>query len=303
MAEKPGLRPAKPVGQALAAFGHGILSEARTAIDSTAKPDAAAVHDFRKAMKRWRAFLRLLEPIVGLDARRLRDIARELARELAAARDSQSALDALDDIAGHDGALTPHTVASIRRRLEGLREEAETVGLTDVLRERLRAAIEAGERAVDHWPLADVEFSQVAEGLTLGYARVRQAIPDDWSAASDEALHELRQRIVVHRYQMPLAEPLWPRMHRLWIGESQRLRDRLGAHQDLTVLASLTDLHRPLAPWRSRILPPVEARKAVHAEAAARLTARLFAEKPKAVRRRLEALWTAAGEDNGGGNA
>jgi len=297
MGEKPGLRPAKPVGQALAAFGRDILSEARSAIDDTARSDAAAVHDFRKAMKRWRAFLRLLEPIVELDARRLRDIARDLARELAAARDSQSALDALDDIADHDGPLTPRTCASIRRRLETLRAEAETVSLTDVMRKRLRAAIEAGERAVDHWPLADADFSQVAEGLTLGYARARQAIPDDWAAAGDEALHELRQRVVVLRYQMPLAEPLWPRMHRLWVGEAQRLRDRLGAHQDLTVLAGLTGLRCPLAPWRSRILPLVEARKAVHVETATRLTARLFAEKPKAFRRRLEALWTAAGDE------
>ena len=93
---------------------------------------------------------------------------------------------------------------------------------------------------------------------------------------------------------MPLAAPLWPRLDRLWIEEAQRIRDRLGAHQDLTVLAGLTGARQPLAPWRARIIPLIEARKSAHAQAAARLTGRLFAERPKAFRRRLEALWQAA---------
>ena len=41
------------------------------------------MHDFRRAMKRWRALLRLFEPFLGEEARRLRDEARDLARALA----------------------------------------------------------------------------------------------------------------------------------------------------------------------------------------------------------------------------
>jgi CHAD domain-containing protein len=297
MGGKPGLRPAKPVGDALAAFAHDILNEARAALDDAARADAVAVHDFRKAMKRWRAFLRLLEPIVASDARRLRDIARDLARALAAARDGQSALDAVADLTRQDTELSARTWTSIRRRLDALRVSAETVALTGAVRERLRAALEVGARAVDHWPLAQTSFWDVAEGMTQGYARARRAVPRDWTEATDETLHALRQRVVVHRYQMPLLEPLWPRLDRLWVGEAQRLRDHLGAHQDLTVLAALTAPHQPLAPWRSRILPLVEARKAAHAAASARFAGRLFAERPKAFRRRLEGLWQAAQVD------
>ena len=52
-----------------------------------------------------------------------------------------------------------------------------------------------------------------------------------------EELHELRQRVVEHRYQMEIVQALWPRMVKLWVGEAQRLRERLGSHQDLVVLA------------------------------------------------------------------
>ena len=79
------------------------------------------MHDFRKAMKCWRALLRLLEPFLGDDARRLRTEARDFARELAGARDAQSALDALDDLTDDKTPLSARTIASIRGRLDEMR--------------------------------------------------------------------------------------------------------------------------------------------------------------------------------------
>src|ERR1043166_6579920 len=98
MAEKPAVRPDVAVGEALGAVARDILGEARAVLNDQAKPDATAVHDFRKAMKRWRAMLRLLEPFLGDDARRLRGEARDFGRELAGARAAQSPLEPLADL-------------------------------------------------------------------------------------------------------------------------------------------------------------------------------------------------------------
>jgi hypothetical protein len=92
---------------------------------------------------------------------------------------------------------------------------------------------------------------------------------------------------------MDLVEHLWPRMGRVWAEEAQRLRNRLGACQDLAVLSALAAPHRPLAPWRSRLAPAIGARRQAHLKAAARIASRLFAEKPKAFRRRIAALYAA----------
>jgi hypothetical protein len=86
---------------------------------------------------------------------------------------------------------------------------------------------------------------------------------------------------------------LWPRLGQVWAEEAQRLRNRLGACQDLAVLAGFTTPHQPLAPWRSRLAPVIAARRAAHLKSAARLSGRLFAEKPKAFRRRIAALYSA----------
>ena len=47
-------------GDGLAAAGHAILADARKALSDPQLSDANAVHDLRKALKRWRALMRLL---------------------------------------------------------------------------------------------------------------------------------------------------------------------------------------------------------------------------------------------------
>jgi hypothetical protein len=103
-------------------------------------------------------------------------------------------------------------------------------------------------------------------------------LPADWQAADAEDL-QLRKRVVT-RYQIDIIEPLWPRFVKMWSGEAQRLRDRLGWHQDLLMLASLMAPHQPLARWRSRLAPAIAERKATHVAAAARIAGRIFVDKP-----------------------
>jgi hypothetical protein len=89
---------------------------------------------------------------------------------------------------------------------------------------------------------------------------------------------------------MELVAPLWRRFGKMWIGEAQRLRDRLGKHQDLLLLTRMTEPGEPLARWHKRLQPAIEERASDHVRAARRLARRLFVDKPKAFRRRLEVM-------------
>jgi CHAD domain-containing protein len=291
MSEKPALQPGLAVGEALRAVARDILGEARAAIEDPAHSDAVAVHDFRRAMKRWRALLRLLEPFLEDDGRRLRTEARDLARSLGGARDGQSALDALDDLAKHGLTLSARSLATIRSRIEALRQSAETEVLTGDMRLRLGGALARADSAVERWPLHTLIFADVADRLVLGFRNARRTLPRSWSDTDPEDLHELRKCIVNHRYQMEIVAPLWPRFGRMWVGEAQRLRDRLGRHQDLTLLMKLMEPHQPLAPWRSRLTGAIAQRMKDHVAAARRIASRLFVEKPGAFRRRLDVIW------------
>jgi CHAD domain-containing protein len=291
MNERPALRPSVAVGEALRGVARDILAEARAAIEDPAKSDAEAVHDFRRAMKRWRALLRLLEPLIGEEARRLRDQARDLAHALTGARNAQSALDALADLEKHGLTLSAQSIAGLRQRIEAIKQAAETTTLNADMRLRLGSALDQAGVVVERWPLHTLTFDDVADQLTRFYRDARRLIPTHWPATDAEELHELRKRVVIHRYQIDIIEPLWPRFVKMWSGEAQRLRDRLGKHQDTLMLASLTGPHQPLARWRSRLATAIAERRAAHVAGAARIAARIFVEKPNALRRRLDAMW------------
>lgn len=280
-------------GDGLAAAALSIIADARKAITDPELADPEAVHDLRKALKRWRALLRLLERPLGEPADQMRSEARELMRALAGARDAQSALDALGDLRKASVPIAPTSMETIRRRLTEIRDAAEKTSFTQKMRDRVSRYLDYATLSLERWPLKTIDFGTVADGLTVTYRRARQLIPEEWTDADAESLHDLRRRVVEHRHQMDLIEPLWPRLGQVWTHEAQRLRNQLGACQDIAVLAEMTAPHQPLAPWRSRLAPVIAARRAAHLKNAARLAGRLFAEKPKAFRRRVDALWTA----------
>jgi CHAD domain-containing protein len=286
--KSPPLHGSGPVG--LHDLPANILSEALTPLSDPAASDAQIVHDFRKAMKRWRAILRLLEPFLGEGGVALNAEARDLARSLAGARDVRAALDALADL-GEDPRLSTRSRAAIRARLETIGSSTEAASISVAMRERMQNALTFAGEAAKRWPLEGVGFDEIADELAKSYRRARDSVPGDWFAAAPDRLHDLRKRVVAHRHQMDLVVPLWPKIGKVWVNEAQRLRDRLGHHHDLGVLARFAGSRQPLAPWRSRLAPMIAERPRAHVTAASRLAGRLFAEKPRAFRRRLLALW------------
>lgn len=280
-------------GGHLGVAGRAMLVEARHALEEPALSDAKRVHELRKAFKRWRAFLRLLSGPIGEPAEALRLDARSLMRRLSGARDAQAAIDAIDDLARDRTDLSSRTLQTIRTRLAALRDAAESTSLTAELRADIGQYLARAADTLDTWPFAGLGSGPIVGGLTVTYRRARQLTPDDWRDADAAQLHELRRRVVEHRHQMDLIEPLWPRVTKAWAEEAQRLRNRLGACQDLTVLTGFLGPRQPLAAWRSRLTPLIEARRERHLKNAARLAGRLFAEKPKAFRQRIASLWTA----------
>lgn len=271
-----------------------IVADGLRPLETAGIADATVVHDLRKALKNWRAMMRLVAPVVGEEAEAMRLQARDLARQIAAARDGRAVQEAFAELVEDDrgqGALSAAARTAISDRLTRQRAGAEATGMTPAGRAEVAAMWKRAADAVERWPLARFDHGEAARQLAASYRRVRKAIPEDWAAASPEALHTLRQRVVEHRYQMEIAEPLWPKVMRAWVLEAQRLRDRLGAHHDLAVLGHLAAPGQPLARWRPQLAPLIAAHQAAHMAGARRLTGRLCAETPKAFLARMASLW------------
>src|ERR1700724_4837239 len=110
MAEKPALQPRAAIGPAVRGIAGHILLGARSALLDPERSSQDAVHDFRRAMKEWRALMRLLAPFLD-EAERWRLEARDYARSLAHARDRQAALNAFDDLVKKGMAVSERSAA------------------------------------------------------------------------------------------------------------------------------------------------------------------------------------------------
>ena len=266
-----------------------ILDGARTALRNDELGDTVAIHETRKAIKRWRALLRLMTFALGDESKRLRREARDLAHALGRSRDAQSALDALDDVLAHcpPGALPESAPGAMRERLLARRTKAEAAHLDADERERLATVLDANAEAIETWPLTHARFCDLTDALCKTYRRGRRRVPDDWQTADPDQFHELRQRTVELRYQLECVAPLLPGMPPRMISDAQRLRGQLGRRQDLTLLWPLMAPRQPLARWQTRLVPLIEARQAHHVATAERIAARVFADPPKTFRKQL----------------
>ena len=254
------------------------------------------MHDFRAAMKSWRAYLRLIEPHLpkptsGAGATE----ARDLARMLAGARDAQAALDAVADTEQH----TPsHRLSS--QSWDDDPRQARGPALVGGDREPDPGTADADLRGAGPRRSADRALAARravvrrcgGKALREHYRRARHLIPDDW--------RDRQRRGAARPAPARGGAPLSDGAGRAAVAQARReagcARRRSCAtgsarYQDLVVLARYAEPHQPLARWRSRLQSVISQRQAQHVTASRRIAGRLFAEKPNAFRRRLEAMW------------
>lgn len=209
-------------GAALAKALDAALGKVHAAAEKTDGIDM--VHAVRKALKGYRALLRL---VPTPDAKAARREAAEVARTLSPSRDQAVAHTALDLLVAH-GDLSTDDAGVVRAAIGSPAEPEEQ-------RERHRAALRTfirGARARLALGLAEqAAAADVVAGSGRAYAKARKG-----SFHDPKALHETRKLVVTHRYQMSFLARLRNGRGARRAREAQALRDTLGAYQDMEVL-------------------------------------------------------------------
>jgi CHAD domain-containing protein len=195
--------------------------------------ESERVHEARKALKDARALAKLMTSIVGppaYDALRELESAR---RRLGRARD-------LD--------VMPGALASLGARLEG--RLVKTIGQAiaserDQARHAHReidaaaqiARLRALARAIEAWDLADIDLYDIARALRGLYRAARRRGKQALASGDPHELHELRAAIVDLGHCFAALEPAWPAHFAAFAHEFRRMREQLGKHNYLTILA------------------------------------------------------------------
>lgn len=268
-----------------------LLETAQATRDALALKDpVAAIHKTRRSLKQARALLLLAGREHPRAARQLRRDLGAAAHSLATTRDRHIIQDAIAELTSEqrrrplEDGLARKIVASLARS-----ESRHTDGAQPDLA-ALRAAGLAEKIAAARRLAGDTAIADLPKALAGGYRLARRAARG-LDRDDAEALHELRKHVVAHVCQMELAASWWPRLGELWLDELQRLRELLGRHHDLEILLDrLGEAPGRLLPEQIALaMDAASRRQRKLAGKALRRHARLFAERPKAFRRRLAA--------------
>lgn len=272
-------------------YGQGFLRIAREqvsravagALDDALSP-ARRIHEARRRCKKLRALFRLVQS----DFRRYRDEntnVRDAARHLSEARDANVVQQTLFDLMQAAGRPLP---------------AIETVP-ADEAKERAVLARFASEMDAmlsrsQSWSVARIDQHTIEDGLERTYRAARDAAKATLADPSDTGFHEWRKLAKYHWHHLNLLEDCAKAMLGSEANASGTLAELLGTHHDLAVLAEILTSHPDRLGTSldvAFVLNAIKQRQSLLEAEITPLGAQVFAETPKALRKRFAAYLTA----------
>jgi len=258
-----------------------------TAADQFPHPgpdEADRIHDVRRTLKAAAGLSRLFTPLVGAPA-------YDALKALNAARRSVGRARNLDILPGVLMRLKgPAQAQEILLRVIAEQREAERSAHREIDVSGVSAELRALARSVEAWDVESVGAEPLLLAVRRTYRAARRLGHQALASRDADDLHALRMRVVDLSHQLAVFEPAWPAMFQTIGRELHRLRNALGDHNDLMVLAEFVR-GRPELPAddAERLIALVAQRRRPLERRASERFSRLFAERTGAFERRIAA--------------
>jgi len=255
-----------------------------------------AVHSARKAVKRERSLLRLSRGAMPSKQLRVENRAlRGAARGLSRARDAEVMIQTVEELSERfAGQLPQATFAAIGEQLAVVRDQQRARLQGSALSPCAAGELGSVRLRVDDWRIRGNGWRTIEPGLLHSYRRGRQAFATTRRHPSFENLHAWRKRVKDLWYQERLLAPICGPAVKGQAKDAHRLADLLGDDHDLGLLRHiLTHDHLDAAVDLDAVVGLIDHRRAELQSDAAHIGERVYAETPKAFRRRMKRSWKA----------
>ncbi|MCA8979019.1 MAG: CHAD domain-containing protein [Planctomycetes bacterium] len=277
---------------AIIRIAEDLVARVSSQVDDVALLPDRRVHEVRKACKRMRALLRAARPglkksVYAAENARYRDLARSAGQ----ARDARVVLESFDLLVG-DEPQSLARAAGLRVQLALHLHAGESLADPGAALEAIRPLLVEAWESIGRWKPRGAGFELVGEGACDTYVRGRAAFARAYEQPTAERFHEWRKLAKYALYQTELLRGIWKGPMRARRKAFDDLGEELGREHDLHVLRGeliqlgggeqLDDLVRELDAERERIRARCR-----------RLGLRLYAETPRAHRRRMRRWWKA----------
>lgn len=261
-------------------------------------PDAEAVHDVRKRLKKARSVLRLARADLGATVRHHANVElRGVGAALAGQRDADAMVETADRLL--QVAPEGPTEAAVRDLRRWLAADADRLraagGLSRSVAIGSAQTLERTSTWLDAVPPRAEGWKALAVGFGRQYAKGRKAFAGLGPDPTDDQLHQWRKRAKDLWYHQRLLRNLWPEAQRPIMEAASHLSDVLGDDHDLAVLVGrLTGDGAESMTDRNLVVRLAGAERARLQAEARLLGARLYADEPKPWVARHGAWWAVA---------
>jgi CHAD domain-containing protein len=242
------------------------------------------VHDVRRTLKEARAIARLFLHCVGESARVTIAALAATRRQIGRARDLDVMAVRLERLDPPPEVVAPLKAAIVREREAAQRARRGLSATTP------RARLGAIKKRLEGWDLSEIGTEEIVAAVARTYRQAQRRGRVGFESDDPTALHAFRARVVDLRYQLALISCAWPEALNAQAEALDELREALGDHHDLHVLAGFAAERGGLGPEALDGLHELvhEKQKKLRRRGEKEFE-RLFAETPEAFETRLAA--------------
>jgi CHAD domain-containing protein len=199
-----------------------------------------SIHEARKSLKKLRALLRLVTPLIGNETYRKENQAlRGVGRKLSHLRDARATIEIFEAVVKEAEArktLDGSLIQSIRSRLEEHKSQTEQrIDIEETLRSAV-AALQSVRGHVDEYQLSPGGFEDLERGLKNVYRRGQKAMKKAVKTSAADNFHNWRKRVKDHWYHMRLLGALDTAFVETREEDLRKLETWLGDDHNLVVL-------------------------------------------------------------------
>jgi CHAD domain-containing protein len=270
------------------------LEVATSELTSVGDPESdEAIHDARKRVKKIRAVIRLVRPVLDKSSRADDSELRRVHRMLAPVADGHGVVEMLDALARrYKKSLPRKTVASMHANLVAREKRIGSETAAAHVLERASRVLRVERRHVMQWRLKKDGFKAVEDGLEESVRRSRKAMLMVWRHPTAHHYHTWRRYVKAHWFHVRLLEGRCGNHLMRYQRQLEALDGVLGEYHNLILLRDLMvadgSLSRQEIAKCLRVIARYERRLRLHAHV---LGARVYTEKPRGFVQRVKRLW------------
>jgi CHAD domain-containing protein len=253
-----------------------------------------AVHDARRRVKKIRAIIRLVRPVLDKQYRSDPDL-RRVSRMLAPVADGKGVIDTLNELPHHYRKQLPRkTTAAIRSDLIAREKQIDRKAAKDGVLQQAKKTLRLERERVKRWKLSADGFRAIAPGLKDSVRRARTGMVAAWLHPTASNHHSWRRHVKNHWFHVRLLQTRCGNRLQPYQRQLEALDGALGEYHNLVllheVLVSDSTLSRKEV---ARCLRIVERYQQALRRNAQVLGMRIYDEKPGRFVRRVKHLWDA----------